>query len=225
MKDLYETIGVSRTATPEEIKKAYKQKAKELHPDKEGGDEEKMKALVTAYQVLSDPDRRAKYDNTGEIDEDNEEAQITEMMIQVFMLQLSQVPADELPYTDMVKKSKGKVYEAITNTRKEIKRAHEEIKTLTDVRNRLTRRNSQDNILSGTVQSAIDTLTGAIKQAEEHLRILDLVHKGFDDYHFRVDQNRPAAQVPNVQMFSVGHGIHLSKELQDMIENIMGKKP
>lgn len=67
-RDYYEILGVSKTATPEEIKKAYKKKAIQYHPDKNPGDaeaEENFKEAAEAYEVLSDADKRAKYDRFG----------------------------------------------------------------------------------------------------------------------------------------------------------------
>src|SRR5208283_748333 len=70
MKDPYETLGVAKTATPEEIKKAYLRLAKKFHPDLNPGDkhvEEKFKEVSSANDFLSDPERRRRYD-VGEID-------------------------------------------------------------------------------------------------------------------------------------------------------------
>jgi curved DNA-binding protein len=60
--DYYETLGVSKTSTQDEIKKAYRKLAMKHHPDK-GGDEAKFKEIQTAYSTLSDPKKRAEYDN------------------------------------------------------------------------------------------------------------------------------------------------------------------
>ncbi len=67
-RDYYEVLGVEKTATAEELKKAYRKKAIQYHPDKNPGDkeaEEKFKEAAEAYDVLSNPDKRARYDQFG----------------------------------------------------------------------------------------------------------------------------------------------------------------
>ncbi|MDD4776268.1 MAG: molecular chaperone DnaJ [Syntrophomonas sp.] len=67
-RDYYEVLGLTRSAAPEDIKKAYRQKAKQFHPDvnKEDADAaEKFKEVAEAYEVLSDPQKRAAYDQYG----------------------------------------------------------------------------------------------------------------------------------------------------------------
>ena len=67
-RDYYEVLGVSKTATDAEIKKAFRQQAKKYHPDIHPGDkecEEKFKEAQEAYAVLSDPDKRRQYDQFG----------------------------------------------------------------------------------------------------------------------------------------------------------------
>jgi curved DNA-binding protein len=64
-KDYYKVLGVGETATPEEIKKAYRKLAFKHHPDKSKGDEEKFKDINEANEALSDPEKRKKYDQFG----------------------------------------------------------------------------------------------------------------------------------------------------------------
>tara|TARA_R100001443_G_scaffold115485_1_gene133363 strand:- start:246 stop:1265 length:1020 start_codon:yes stop_codon:yes gene_type:complete len=65
MKNYYEILGVSKEATPEEIKKSYRKLSLEYHPDKNPQGEEKFKEISEAYGVLSNPDKKAKYDSGG----------------------------------------------------------------------------------------------------------------------------------------------------------------
>lgn len=64
-KDYYDILGVNRNASQEEIKKAFRKKAHQYHPDKANGDEAKFKEVNEAYQVLGDAQRRAQYDQFG----------------------------------------------------------------------------------------------------------------------------------------------------------------
>ena len=63
-KDYYDILGVSKDATPEDIKKAFRAKARTMHPDvcKEPGAEERFKEVSEAYDTLSAPDKKARYD-------------------------------------------------------------------------------------------------------------------------------------------------------------------
>src|SRR6188768_4143390 len=67
-RDYYEILGVIKTSTPEEIKKAYRKVAIQFHPDKNPGNkeaEEKFKEAAEAYEILSDSDKKAQYDRFG----------------------------------------------------------------------------------------------------------------------------------------------------------------
>ena len=67
-RDYYEVLGIDKSASADDIKKAYRKKAKEFHPDLHPGDkecEQKFKEVNEAYEVLSDADKRAKYDQYG----------------------------------------------------------------------------------------------------------------------------------------------------------------
>lgn len=65
-KDYYALLGISKNATPEEVKSAFRRLAHQHHPDKAGGDEKKFKEINEAYQVLSDAQKRAQYDQYGQ---------------------------------------------------------------------------------------------------------------------------------------------------------------
>lgn len=64
-RDFYEILGVGKSASADEIKKAYRKAAVKFHPDKQGGDEVKFKEASEAYEVLSNPEKRQRYDQFG----------------------------------------------------------------------------------------------------------------------------------------------------------------
>src|SRR6478672_6737870 len=69
-QDLYDVLGVSRTASEDEITKAYRKLARKYHPDRNPGDkqaEAKFKEVANAYEVLSDKQKRAQYDQFGHV--------------------------------------------------------------------------------------------------------------------------------------------------------------
>jgi len=67
-RDFYEILGVTKSASADEIKKAYRKVAMQYHPDRNPGDktaEEKFKEAAEAYEILSDSDKKAQYDRYG----------------------------------------------------------------------------------------------------------------------------------------------------------------
>lgn len=83
-RDLYQTLGVDKSASPEEIKRVFRQCATNAHPDKQSGDHGRMSELNHAYDVLADPKRRLLYDATGEDQPRPDEEMIRGLITQVF---------------------------------------------------------------------------------------------------------------------------------------------
>lgn len=89
-KSLYEILGIDATASKEEIKKAYHDKAQETHPDKQGGSQEKFLEVSRAYKILADEEKRQRYDDTGEEDDSvPREEDPKHLVLQIFLQVIS----------------------------------------------------------------------------------------------------------------------------------------
>jgi len=67
MKNYYDILGIEKSSSKDEIKKAFRKLAQKHHPDKSGGDEKKFKEINEAYQILSDDGKRKEYDTYGQV--------------------------------------------------------------------------------------------------------------------------------------------------------------
>lgn len=83
MKNLYDLLEVSRDATPKDIRRAYRRAAKRHHPDA-GGDAEVFAQISLAHEILMDPERRFKYDNTGDVTEATANNAVAELIQTLF---------------------------------------------------------------------------------------------------------------------------------------------
>lgn len=107
---LYKTLGAAPGADSGDIKRAYRKKMAEAHPDKPEGSHEKAQAVNGAYLILSDPQKRAKYDASGSVDDglidDGGIGAIAEVLVSAFEQAMARVADGELDYTDVAAAAK-----------------------------------------------------------------------------------------------------------------------
>lgn len=82
-RSLYDVLGVDPKATPAQIKAAFRKHATAHHPDKENGDAKKMADINAAYEVLSNPERRARYDESGDNAPEKQQPQHVKLFLKV----------------------------------------------------------------------------------------------------------------------------------------------
>jgi curved DNA-binding protein CbpA len=193
--DLYETLGVKKDATKAQIKKAYRKKANVHHPDK-GGDQEEFKALVVAYNILYDDDKRKRYDE-GETAESitktalSEDQQILALVLSLFVqvVALTDVKVTNIPHVMRlnIDKSIQEFSNMINNQQAHINKFKAVIHRI--------KSKSQENVFVAAATQQINNSEREIAKIKDQQKIGVGAKKFLEAYSYEVDQ-----QVVN-QMF------------------------
>lgn len=186
-KNLYNILGIEKTSSYAEIRKAYKKKAKETHPDAGGSDEE-FKEVSEAYAILIDPDKRRSYDKTGQKPTSaNRIVAEAYSLLSMLFSQVIEGAVDKFDNTDIIKMTKSIASKLrsdnITNT--EILK--EKIKKLLDGKNRGEYFDkAHPDLLSISFDLKIQGVKGEIASKKNFLRTIDVVLALLDGYKFRI---------------------------------------
>ena len=196
--DYYQTLGVERTATPEEIKKAYKRMVKKHHPDRAASDEERvarnksMVAINRAYEALIDPKKRAWYDAHGEeAPRDTIEAQALQVIFQILLQFINSGPEsfDFLqPLRVQLQENKRTIQAGKAKLEREMRKTEKQRKC---VRRKAAKDGKPaENLLDRLFQQKIDQCTKQIAAIPEALKIADKAIEILKDYEtvFVVEQ-------------------------------------
>lgn len=200
--DPYAELSIPRAASPAEVKRAYRKRAKDAHPDA-GGTAEDFNRLSRAFLVLSDPVRRAKYDHTGEVDErepDNALSIAVSIIVGYFSAAVSDCISKGRDPCGMDLVATGRAYfeqqiKLFTQQKQPIEKA---AKAMEKVEKRLRGKGKANPIVR-------HALLAQVRSTAEPLRALDQKIQQFRDalvllenYEFDVDSAvapRPASQI------------------------------
>lgn len=187
MTDLYDTLGTAKDAPADELKAAYRRKAKKLHPDKPGGNAEAFAQVSRAWLVLRDPERRAKYDETGDEGASIDAAfsQMSSMIVQLFSKLMEQVDVD---YTDLIGELRRNLKEMRVNSVRLAKESASSIAKIEKVRARLSFKGARGDVLLGA-------LNGAIEGYRMNERSFATEQDRIDDALLYIDDYQYAAEV------------------------------
>jgi curved DNA-binding protein CbpA len=180
----YDELGLPKNCTADEIKQKYRILAQTHHPDK-GGDEEKFKRIKQAYEILSDPIKRAEYDSTGQY---NQPVSIRDEAITRLRNMISTHTQKINPeFDDLILQMKVDIYDTEKKVKEEIQTCEKDIKKFTTISERIKLKQEGENILKYFVEEKI-------KQAENQIvflqRILDIFKMMLDileNYHYNLD--------------------------------------
>ncbi len=174
MTDLYKIIGVIKEATAAEIKKAYYKMANIHHPDK-GGDTDKFKEIAIAYSVLSDEEKRKRYDDGEDVEninrpEDSFENKVYGVILNVFM-DLVQKSIEHGSSQNLVK-AMTDVFTNIDNKLQDkIKSTERSIKKYDKVMGRITKVNGTENIFTQALTQKIANFNKEISTLKEDSKV------------------------------------------------------
>lgn len=184
--NLYKILNLNKSATTEQVKKAFRKLAAKLHPD-HGGDPDAFRDLHTAYRVLSDQALRARYDETGEFDKqkvfsDNEE--VLAGLADVFQRMLAS--GEAFRYDSIISRIAHLVkkhIEVIEATTAELKTTE---RVLTKLQNKLKRKDSDDekNVFLKIISDNLEKIKNSIAGNTENCRIISLMLEELDNYEF-----------------------------------------
>jgi curved DNA-binding protein CbpA len=189
--DPYKLLGVSRKATKEKIRAAFRRKAKDAHPDV-GGNNEDFERLHLCYRTLMDDAKRARYDDTGEIENpgpDNSTAAVLGLAAAIFEEALGSLPPQAAAECfDMIALMRQKILERltkITNARAGIANAKAAFEKL---RGRFKTVDDVPNQLNQVIEAKLASLTEASTRMDRDEAMTIRAREFLEDYEWVMDK-------------------------------------
>lgn len=188
MASLYETLGIKKTASKDQIKKAYRKKSMKAHPD-QGGDPQEFDSINKAYRVLINEESRAKYD-AGEDPENilksaqTQEQKTTQILAQMFV---NIVTATDPKTTNIVRQIKTQLENGLLEVEKVIKMEESKKQKFTISLKRF-KTNKKENFFETVANVQISNISKAINQGKEVREDLEKALKFLEDYSYSADE-------------------------------------
>lgn len=209
-KSLYETLEVDTKATQNEIKNAYRNKAKKSHPDK-GGDKKEFTLIAIAYRVLSDSKKREYYDRTGSKDDVLTIDKKADGLLQtIFSDIIKKFSVEKIPNIDVIKEIKESLNATLNGLDDKKKKTIKKQKSLEKIIKKIKHKDVH-NSLSSVIEQEINNETNQIKSIEEGKEIVKIAKNKIKDYKFKFDdvsnevKYRPIMPFNNASTFNWTH--------------------
>lgn len=182
MMDHYETLGVARDAGEKDIKRAFRAKSMAAHPDREGGSHEAMAAVNQAYAVLSDPERRQRYDETGEDKTGPSiEDEARSVLAQIFTQGLD---ADQ----NIVDFARHALAQADAAARQQLAQNKGKAAALQSRRDKVRTVKGEVNMVHAIIDGTLVQINATVQKLEHHLKVMELASEQLEAYES--DENR-----------------------------------
>lgn len=183
MKNPYDTLGVPKDATADQIKGAYRRKARKAHPDK-GGTVEEFQELGHAYALLSDQSKRDHYDKTGTGPDDHS----TRMLRELAVLFLRVVEnSSNLEFVNPIDEMDKAIRQAINHKKGMMLNAERIIAKMTTGLERLSYSGKGENILAAMLKADMEQRKVGVMHMQAELERAEQMLKMLSSYSYRVD--------------------------------------
>lgn len=183
-ENLYEILGIEPTATQDEIKAAYRELSKALHPDK-GGKDSRQSEINNAYTILSNPAKRQRYDDTGNATDKPYENRVNDFLANIFFKLIDQNP--DPGTVDLIEQMNRCLHAIIKDGYQSIAHSEKSVKKFNRVLDKLSSKGNRSLMILLTRQ--IDQLEKNIMADRENLEFTKEVLEILKDYTF--DFSRP----------------------------------
>jgi curved DNA-binding protein CbpA len=189
---LYDDLGVPEDADEATIKKAFRSKAQQAHPDK-GGNAEKFGELVRAYEVLSDPERRKTYDETGQTQGlPPVDVMAQEQLCQFFLEALNR--CDDPATAKLLASVEKEVRQGIASWEEAIALTKRQLKKLDKGRKRLKKKGGKEGFLHRALDESAKRGKAALVQAEHNLQVGKRMLELLKDWEYESEERQAQAQ-------------------------------
>ena len=180
----YETLGVDREATKDEIKKAFRKKAEATHPDKKGGSEKAFKNLNEAYLVLKDPIKRERYD-LGKYDKyEPESSPVFQIVAQMFN-DIFIMVAESGDFTmDIIQTMKRGIRDQISKGLNQIAKNEKVINNMNKIKARII---SKNTLAVDIIEGQIKKIKYSTEQINKEIKVNEDVLEFLEDYKYLAD--------------------------------------
>lgn len=186
MPDLYATLGVPKDADPDTVKKAHRQKVSKLHPDK-GGNAEAFLAVQRAYEVLSDEERRKRYDETGRA----EEPKVASIESELIGILAACVSRCDIKHNDIVAEARKVIGASLRQAEDGNKTSREQAARFQDAANRLTAKDGKPNLFSQALNGQADKILEAVAKTEARMADGKTMLAMLDALKYKTDEMTP----------------------------------
>lgn len=203
-KTLYEILGITKSATADEVKQAYRSKSKEYHPDKNQDNvkeaNDKFIEVKQAYEILIDPVRRQKYDTTGTMDVLNTDMEIMAYIQNIVIPTILRIQKTYFEKTDMVVVIRDSINHLIEQAEEQIRNKKEELKRLETFLQRLKQDPEKKTRTTIFFQPKIQECNIFIQNMKSQIEVSNLVQELFDGAEWMGDREWMQSVFGNAQL-------------------------